>query len=107
MFTNLEGCTVYEKTVQNRTPAYTRHEFGAVCWQPDMSMESGNDRTPHNDDFISVPEDSADYLPKRGDLIVNTVVPDVQPPVNALTITEVKDLRYGSKRVRHIEMKAR
>lgn len=107
MFTNRSGCTVYEKTVQNRAPTYVRHVLGALYWQPSEGQTGGKDRTEQDDIFVSVPEASVTYLPKEGDRIVGDIVLEEQPPQSAHTVMNVKDLRYGSPRVRHIELRVR
>lgn len=103
MFTNCEGCTIYEKTVVNRAPAYTRHTTGRIYWQSSFGESSGKDRTPKKSVFVNIPEASTDYLPKEDDRVVNGIIEGAAPPNTALTITNVKDLRFG-KKVRHIEL---
>lgn len=104
MYTNSTGCTIYEKITVNRAPAYVRHTTGAIYWQPSFGEESGKDRTPKKSVFVNIPEASTDYLPKEDDRVVNGIVEDAAPPNTALTVTNVKDLRYGSPKVRHIEL---
>ena len=104
MFTNCEGITIYEKTVVNRAPAYAKHTTGAVYWQPSDGQSDGQDRAPKKSVFVNIPETSADYLPKEDDRVVRGIINDVSPPHQALTVMNVKDLRYGSPRVRHIEL---
>lgn len=107
MITNRAGCTVYEKTVQNRAPVYIRHVLGELYWQPSVGQSGGKDRAEQDDIFVSVPEASVTYLPKPDDRIVGEIIADEQPPSTARTVMTVKDLRYGSQRVRHIELKVR
>ena len=107
MFTNRPGCTIYEKTVQNRAPTYIRHEVGAVYWEETLIEGDGKDRSPRNDVLINIPEASSNYMPKTDDRICPEIIPDLTPPSGALTIYSVSDRRYGSSRVRHIELKAR
>ncbi len=103
MITNRKGCTVYEKTVQNRAPTYIRHTTGAVWMETSSGQGNGSDRKPDNGIFLSVPEASLSYVPKPGDLIIGDIIDDEQPPVTAMTIMSVKDFRHGSPSVRHIE----
>lgn len=107
MFTNIEGCTIYEKTVVNRAPAYIRHTTGPAYWQPSVGETTGADRTDQNDIFVSLPAASVTYLPKKDDRIVGAVINDTAPPNSAFTVANVKDLRYGSPRVQHVEITAR
>lgn len=107
MFTNKEGCTVYERTVHNRSPAFFRHETGAVYCEEKTSQESGSDRTPKSEIFISIPESSVEYVPKVGDKIVCGIIPDEKPPETAFTVMSVSNFCYGSPAVRHLEVTAK
>lgn len=107
MYTNIDGCTIYEKTVVNREPVYVRHVTGRVYWQPSVGESDGKDRSEQNSIFVSIPAASVDYLPKTDDRIVGSIIEDEQPPQTAYTIVNVKDLRYGSPKVQHIELTAR
>lgn len=106
MFTNRKGCTIYEKTLQNRAPTYIRHTTGEVYLESSSGQKNGSDRKPDNGIFVSIPETSLSYIPKRSDLIIDDIIDDEQPPVTAMTIISVKDHRYGSAAVRHIEVNA-
>lgn len=107
MFTNIAGCTIYEKTEVNRAPAYVRHVTGPVYWEPSIGETDGKDRAEQNSIFVSIPSESVTYLPKTDDRIVGEIIIDVTPPATAYTVTNVKDLRYGSPKVQHIELTAR
>lgn len=108
MFTNQNGCTVWEKTEKNRAPTYVRHETGAVYWEDNSSQNSGKDRSPANQVFISIPAKSLDgYLPKSDDRIMCGIIPDTQPPPTALTVITAKNRLYGSPRVQHMEVYAK
>lgn len=107
MFTNRPGCTVWEKTKSGREPAYVRHVLGPCYWQPSHGETGGADRAPQNDDFVSLPAASVTYLPKKDDRIADSITEAATPPADALTVKNVKDLRYGSPRVQHVEITAR
>lgn len=107
MFTNREGCTIYEKTVVDRAPAYIRHAIGPIYWESSIGETDGKDRAEQNSIFVSIPAASVTYLPKTDDRIVSEIIGDEIPPPTAHTIINVKDLRYGSKKVQHIELTAR
>lgn len=107
MFTNRKGCTIYEKTVQNRAPTYIRHVTGEVYAETNFSQENGSDRKADNGLFVSIPAKSVTYVPKTDDRIVCGIIDDEQPPLTAMTIMSVQDLRFGSPSVRHIEVKAK
>lgn len=108
LYTNRMGCTIYEKTIRNRSPTYIRRAIGAVYWEEKLERADGADRSPHGEVFISIPSLSAgNYVPKTDDRIVGEIITDEQPPNTALTITAVSDLRFGSDAVRHIEVTAK
>lgn len=104
MFTNRNGCTIYEKTTHNRAPTYIRHTTGAVYVETVSAQGNSSDRKPDNGVFLSIPEASLRYIPKPDDRIVCDIIEDEQPPVTAMTIMSVKDYRHGSPFVRHIEV---
>lgn len=106
MYTNRPGCTIYEKTVQNRAPTYIRHETKEIYWEDRFGQENGSDRAPKNGAFISIPVASSSYFPKVGDRIVGSVIPDEQPPQTAMTVMSAADFRYGSPRAQHWEANA-
>ena len=106
MFTNMNNCTIYEKSMQNRAYTFIRHEIGAVYWENSCSQKDGKDRVPSNSALVIIPEKSADYLPKTDDKIVCGIIHDERAPSNAMTIVKVRDFRYGSAKIRHIEVTA-
>lgn len=106
MFTNKNGCTVYEKILKNRENIYIRHEFGAVYWEDSFGEKNGKDRSPANSALVIIPEKSADYAPKTDDKIVPEIISDEHPPNNAMTIVKVRDFRYVSANISHIEVTA-
>jgi len=110
MFTNLNGCTVWEKTTVNRAPAYIRHEEGALYWEDtrgqEISTGTGITRTPENGALILIPAVSVNYVPKPGERIVSGICPDAVPPPSAMTVMKVRDFRYSSPKTAHIEVTA-
>lgn len=112
MFTNSEGCTVWEKTERNRAPAYIRHETGPVYWEETTGQRqsqkgTGTDRSSANQALVVIASGNLGaYLPKPDDRIANGLHTDEQPPPKALTVTAVRDFRYGSAMVQHIEVTA-
>lgn len=114
VFTNAPCCTVWEKTVQNRAPTYIRHTMSAVYWEDTNGIELGartgskTSRNPDHTALIIIPAANlGGYLPKADDRILRGNVSDTQPPQNALTVASVKDFRYGSANVQHIEVTAK
>ena len=106
IFTNKNGCTVYEKILKNRENIYVRHEFGAVYWENSYGEKSGKDRVSENIALVIIPEKSTDYLPKCDDKIVPEIITDEYPPTNAMTVIKVRDFRYVSANSSHIEVTA-
>lgn len=104
MFTNCEGCTIYEKVTVDRAPSYIKHTTGDIYWEPSTGQTDGSDRRPKRSVFVNIPDFSTDYLPKEDDRVVCGIIESTTPPATALTVMNVKDLRYGSPRVRHIEL---
>lgn len=107
MFTNTDGCTIWEKTVKNRAPVYIRHETGAAYWEGTNGQTGGKDRTPADKALVVIHAGNlGGYLPKKDDRILCGIHPEEQPPPVALTVMGVKDFRYGSPRVQHVEVTA-
>lgn len=109
MFTNIYAVTIWEKTAVNHTPTYIRHQTGAAYWE-DTNGETVNGITRNPDDkalMIVSAVNLGEYVPKADDRIMRGAIEDAQPPKTALTIAVVKDFRYGSSRVQHIEVAAK
>lgn len=110
MFTNKPACTIWEKTTVNHAPVYVRHVLGAVYWQDTRGQTvSGSDpRSPEDNVFCAIPVGSiSDYSPKKDDRILPGEVADTSPPHESLTVMKVKDFRYGSQMMQHIEVTAK
>lgn len=109
MFTNTPAVTIWEKTTVNHAPTYIRHQTGAAYWE-DTNGETVDGITRNPDDRALMIVSAANlgaYKPKADDRIMNGGIVDEQPPKAALTVTSVKDFRYGSARVQHIEVTAK
>lgn len=109
MFTNVPTVTIWEKTVISHATAYIRHQTGAAYWE-DTNGETVNGIVRNPDDkalIIVSAANLSDYMPKSDDRIMRGAIADAQPPKTALTVTSVKDFRYGSDRVKHIEVTAK
>ncbi|MGN1403367.1 MAG: hypothetical protein ACI4XB_03495 [Ruminococcus sp.] len=48
----------------------------------------------------------SNYIPKRNDRIICGRCNDAEPPEECRTVMDVKDFRYGSPEVQHIEVMA-
>ncbi|MBR1530042.1 MAG: hypothetical protein IJ642_12195 [Oscillospiraceae bacterium] len=109
MFTNRENCTVWEKTVVSRAPAYIRHEIGRNYQETTDAQEIGGrnlSRSPASQQLFVIPAESMNYLPKKDDRIKDGICTESSPPTDALTVVSVKDFRFGSDYVQHIEVTA-
>lgn len=107
MFTNQPACTIWEKTTVNHAPAYVRHVTGAVYWQDCRGQQvgAGDARSPADSVFLAIHADQiGDYVPKKDDRILPGDAAGTSPPHDALTVMQVKDFRYGSKTMQHIEV---
>lgn len=101
--TNIPAVTVWEKTLVNRAPAYVRHETGAAYWQDNRGQT--NERQPDDSIFLAIHADQiGGYVPKTDDRVLPGSIADETPPKNAYTVANVKDLRYGSRMMQHIEV---
>jgi len=102
--TNIPAVTVWEQTTVNRAASYVRHEFGASYWEDNRGQTTG--REEDNSIFLAIPPGAiADgYVPKREDKVLPGSIAEETPPRTALTVMRVKDLRYGSSMMQHIEV---
>ena len=101
----MAACTVWEKTVVNRAPVYVPHVMGPVYWE-DTNGETVNGITRNPDDRILciIHASYVTYMPKKDDRIEKGMADGNSPAGTALTVTSVKDFRYGSDAVQHIEV---
>lgn len=109
MFSNTPAVTIWEKTTVNHSTAYIRHQTGAAYWE-ETHGETVNGITRDPDDRVLIvihADKIGGYIPQPDDRIMKGAVAGEKPPQNALTVTSVKDFRYGSDMVRHIEVTAR
>ena len=107
MFTNTEVITIFHKTtdVEKRLPKWEKHMFYDVYWENSSGQsESNKGMTENNQILCIIPEKSLkNFIPCKDDLIC---LGDVNEH-GGLTVMEVKDFRYGSGKVRHIEVIAK
>lgn len=108
MFTNQIGCTVWEKTILNRMPAYVRHVENALYWQDSQAQKisDGASRVSTDGILVIIPAESVTYLPKPDDRILSGIQEEEKPPQNAFTVMKVLDYRYSSPKTAHIEVYA-
>jgi hypothetical protein len=102
--TNIPSVTIWEKTVVDRAAAYIRHETGAAYWQDNRGQTQG--REEDDSIFLAIHADAITdgYIPKADDRILSGSVTGDVPPRNAYTVGNVKDLRFGSYMMQHIEV---
>lgn len=108
MFTNQIGCTVWEKTILNRMPAYVRHVENALYWQDSQAqkLSDGASRVSEDGILVIIPAESVTYLPKPDDRILSGIQEEEKPPQNAFTVMKVMDYRYSSTKTAHVEVYA-
>lgn len=109
MYTNKVGCTVYERTIgTDRMETYVRHFIPSIYWEDTKGQtQSGTSRKQQDSVLCMIPASSlSGYLPKRDDRILCGRCSDAEPPDECRTIMSVKDFRYGSPEVQHIEVTA-
>lgn len=105
MFTNTKVITIFHKTVKNRLAVWEKHLFYGVYWENcSAQSESSKGMTESNEILCIIPEKSLkNFIPCKDDFIC---LGDVDER-GSLTVMEVKDFRYGSGKVRHIEVTAK
>lgn len=107
MFTNTEIITVFHKETdsEKRLPVWEKHVFHNVYWEKCSAQSEQNKGMGESDSILCIiPEKSLKtFIPCKDDKIVYG---DAENPEN-LTIMSVKDFRYGSGRVHHIEVTAK
>ena len=107
MFTNTKVITVFHKTtdVEKRLSKWEKYLFYDVYWENSSGQsESNKSMTENNGILCIIPEKSLkNFIPCKDDYIC---LDDVDEH-GSLTVMEVKDFRYGSGKVRHIEVIAK
>ena len=110
MYTNKIGCTVYERKVgADRMETYARHFIPTIYWEDVRGQAQSGTGTMKQQDSVRciIPDSSlSGYIPKRNDRIFCGRCNNAEPPENCRTVMEVKDFRYGSPEVQHIEVTA-
>lgn len=105
MFTNTKVITVFHKTVKNRLAVWEKHLFYDVYWEHCSGQsEESKGMGESNDILCIIPEKSLkNFIPCKDDYIC---LGDVEEK-GSLTIMSVRNFRYGSGKVRHIEVTAK
>ena len=115
MFTNTDIITVFRKGVDpvSRLEVWEKHTFRNVYWENCSAQDNSKiskSMTEDNLIFCIIPEKSiSDFIPRKDDKIING---DFENLVSLksdqyFTVMSVKDFRYGSSRVHHIEVNAK
>ena len=107
MFTNTKIITVFHKIIhaEKRLPAWEKHVFQDVYLE-NCSAQSEENKGMSESNLILciIPEKSIkNFIPCKDDSIT---IGDAENP-EGFTIMDVKDFRYGSKHVHHIEVTAK
>lgn len=109
MFTNKIGCTVFERTIgKDRMEQYVQHFFPTIYWEDTRGQtQTGTSRNQQDSVLCIIPASSlSGYMPKRDDRLICGRCSATEPPAECRTVMEVKDFRYGSAGVQHIEVVA-
>ncbi len=110
MFTNTEIITVFHKKIdsEKHLEIWEKHTFRNVYWENCSAMDNSKiskSMTEDNLIFCIIPEKSIEnFIPCKDDKIIKG---DTDNRDKSFTIMSVKDFRYGSKRVHHIEVNAK
>jgi len=110
MFANTEIITVFHKKVDSgkHLEIWEKHTFRNVYWENCSAMDNSKiSKSMTEDDsvFCVIPENSiGDFIPEKDDKIIKG---DTNNRDKSFTIMSVKDFRYGSDRVHHIEVNAK
>lgn len=115
MFTNTDVITVFHKGIDSakKLPAWEKHTFPNVYWENCSAQDNSKiSRSMTEDNMVLciIPEKSiSDFIPCKDDRIVKG---DCENGSNLkageyFTVMAVKDFRYGSTRVHHIEVNAK
>lgn len=113
MFTNAKVITVFHKTIdaEKRLPKWEKHLFYDIYWENCSSQsEKGTEMNESDLIFCVIPEKSInDFIPCKDDLIAKGNFENISNPeiCRHFTIMSVKDFRYGSGRVHHMEVNAK
>lgn len=105
MFTNTKVITVFHKTVKNRLAVWEKHLFYDVYWEncSGQSEESRGMGESNEILCIILEKSLKNFIPCKDDYIC---LGDVEEK-GSLTIMSVRNFRYGSGKVRHIEVTAK
>ena len=108
MFTNSECCTVWEKTIQDHMEVYVPHVFYDVyCQSTTAQTVQNTSREPDDGYLFIIHQSKIPYMPKKDDKIMLGAFFEDIPQKEALTVNEIRDFRFGSWNVRHIEVIAK
>lgn len=115
MFTNTDIITVFRKGVDpvSRLEVWEKHTFHNVYWENCSAQDNSKiskSMTEDNLIFCIIPEKSiSDFIPRKDDKIIRGDFENLSSLKSDqyFTIMSVKDFRYGSSRVHHIEVNAK
>ena len=115
MFTNTDIITVFRKGVDpaSRLEVWEKHTFRNVYWENCSAQDNSKiskSMTEDNLIFCIIPENSiGDFIPRKDDKIIRGDSENLSSLKSDqyFTVMSVKDFRYGSGRVHHIEVNAK
>lgn len=113
MFTNTEIITVFHKKIdsEKHIEIWEKHTFHNVYWENCSSQSEKNKGMSESDYILCIISENSirDFIPCKDDRIIRG---DFESVGNLksnqyFSIMSVKDFRYGSDRVHHIEVTAK
>ena len=115
MFTNTDIITVFHKNIGpvQRLEVWEKHIFKNVYWENCSAQDNSKISKSMAEDnliFCIIPEKSiSDFIPRKDDKIVKGDSENLSSLKSDkyFTVMSVKDFRYGSSRVHHIEVNAK
>ena len=115
MFTNTDIITVFHKNIDpvQRLEVWEKHTFHNVYWENCSAQDNSKiskSMTEDNLIFCIIPENSiGDFIPRKDDKIIKGDFENLSglKSDQCFTVMSVKDFRYGSSRVHHIEVNAK
>ena len=115
MFTNTDIITVFHKNIDpvQRLEVWEKHTFHNVYWENCSAQDNSKiskSMTEDNLIFCIIPEKSiSDFIPQKDDKIIKGDFENLSglKSDKYFTVMSVKDFRYGSSRVHHIEVNAK
>lgn len=110
MFTNTKVITVFHKTIdpEKCLPKWEKHLFHDVYWENCSAQSEENKGMGESNLILCIISEKSlkNFVPQKDDFIIRGNAESYEN-AEKFTVMDVKDFRYGSKKVRHIELTAK